>query len=97
MKRIPSFLVWLVLAAVVLSGGAGLVSQRLTTLQLRAALDAARLQRQDLAQLRQENEKLRARQVSPTELEALRADHAAVMRLHRELDALDRPPRPAQP
>ena len=48
---------------------------------------------QDLARVRAENERLKERQISTTELEALRADHAALPRLRAELEALKpRPP-----
>jgi hypothetical protein len=95
MATLRSFLVWIALAAVALSVGTALASQRLTTMQLRGELDGARVQCEDLARLRQENEKLRVRQIPAAQLEALRADHAAVRRMRRELEALEKlPPAP---
>ena len=42
---------------------------------------------QELASLRRENERLRAAQPAAAQLEALRADHAAVARLRDEIEA----------
>jgi hypothetical protein len=86
--RHPSLLAWLVIAALAIGGIAVGGAQRLTTMELQASIEVARQQRADVARLEQENARLRAKQMPAAELEALRADHAAVTRLRRELDAL---------
>ncbi len=88
MKRTSSLLGWALPAALALGLGALLVSQRQATMQLRGELDAGNLQREELARLQRENARGRAQQISAAQLEALRADHAAVVRLRRELESL---------
>ncbi|MBL9186801.1 MAG: hypothetical protein JNK23_04935 [Opitutaceae bacterium] len=76
------------LGALVAAGGVGLFSQWRQTLALRAELKLARATMTELEQLREENQRLRARQIPAAELDRLRADHAALPRLRRELEAL---------
>lgn len=61
------------------------------TLRLRAELEVARLEAAESESLRAENQRLRAKQIPAAELEALRADHAAVLRLRAELESLRKP------
>lgn len=51
-------------------------------------LQAVRLAAATAEELRGENERLRARQVSAIELDRMRADHAALSRLRAELEEL---------
>ena len=78
----------LVLGTVLIASVLGLVRQRNETTALRRELEAARTQAGELAQLQAENQRLREKQISPAELEVLRADHAALPRLRSELEAL---------
>jgi hypothetical protein len=55
---------------------------------LRAELALRRNENAELAQVRAENRRLRAAQVSEAELSALRSDHAAVVRLRAEIEKL---------
>lgn len=79
------------LAVLALGGGAALFIQRQETTRLEAERDLARFRQDDLAKLQAENQKLQARQVPAAELAALRADHAALLRLRAELEALKKP------
>ncbi len=78
------------LAALVVAGGAGLWSQWLQTISLRTELETARAEVGELDRLRVENTRLRGQQIPTAQLEALRADHAALPRLRAELDSLFR-------
>ena len=68
----------------------GVFLQRAETLQLRAERELGRMEVRDADRLRSENRRLRKTQLPPGELEALRADHAALIRLRAELEALHR-------
>jgi len=85
-RRWAGFVVALLAVAGV--AAAALLSQRQEAALLRAELELARLEAADQARLAAENDRLRAQQVSPAALERLRADHAAVVRLRAELEAL---------
>lgn len=78
----------------VAAAGAVLWSQRLQTLSLRAELVAGRAAAGELAGLRAENQRLREKQITAAQLEALRADHAALPRLRAQVEALKKPPAP---
>jgi len=80
-----------VLTVLIIAGGASLVSQWRQTIALRGELEVARQEAGDLERLRVENKRLRDRQISAAELEALRADHAALPRLRAEIEALNKP------
>jgi hypothetical protein len=82
---------FIVLAVLIIAGGAGLASQWRQTMMLRAELESVRLEVGDLARLRAENQRLRDRQIPAAELEALRADHTALPRLRAEIEALNKP------
>ena len=84
-----------ILAVVMIAGGVSLVSQWQEAVLLRAERDLGQFEMRELQRLRAENTRLRASQIPATELEALRADHAALSRLRVELDALSHPPVPA--
>lgn len=93
MKSRSSFGFFAVVAALVVASGLGLSSQWQKTTQLRGELEQVRFERDEVARLRAENQRLHARQIPAIELEALRADHAALPRLRAELEALQpRPP-----
>jgi hypothetical protein len=62
--------------------------QWLTTAELRANLEVARGQSDDLSRLQIENRRLKEKQISAAELDRLRADHAALPRLRAEVEAL---------
>ena len=70
--------------------GVGLFRQSQETVRLRAELEGARFATGELERARAENQRLRSKQISETELAALRADHAALPRLRAELEALNR-------
>ena len=78
----------MVLAAVVVAAMVLLGEQWWQGVQLRAERNLLRSGSAEQARLRAENLRLRARQLSPAELDALRADHAALERLRAELEAL---------
>ena len=65
-------------------GGLGLQRQETNVLRLEIAL--LRDEQRELARLQAENKRLTAAQPSAVELEALRADHAAVARLRGEIE-----------
>ena len=67
---------------------AGLEWQWQETLLLRADLAQARLEAAEFERLREENNRLRAQQISTAELKRLRADHAALPRLQAEIETL---------
>lgn len=79
----------------VIASGIGLASQWQQTLLLRGELERVQWETEELERLRTENQRLRGKQIPAAELEALRADHAAVARLRAELEEL-RKPAPAQ-
>ena len=78
------------LAALLIVGGAGLTAQWRQTIALRGELELARPPQGEVARLRAENQTLRGKQIPAAELEALRADHAAIPRLRGEVEALDK-------
>jgi hypothetical protein len=80
----------------VVAGGSALFLQHQTAVQLRAELSELRREQAEIAQLRRENQQLAAQGASPEELAALRADHASLLQMRHEIDALkSRPPTPA--
>lgn len=66
----------------------GLLLQRQEAAVLRAQREEARSTVAEIEQLRGENQQLREKQIAATELAALRSDHAALVRLRAELEAL---------
>jgi hypothetical protein len=87
---------FLVLAALLTAGGAALAVQWYQAMELRAALDRAKMDAAELTRLREENRRWRAQQIPAAELERLRSDHAALPRLRAELEALQAPPAAAR-
>lgn len=81
---------WFALALLAFSlvVGSGFLLQRQTTSALRSELALSRAEHRELGQLQKENQKLKAAQVPAGELERLRADHAAIMRLRNEIEAM---------
>lgn len=77
---------------VVLGSGALVGAQWNQTMLLRTQRDLMQMEASDLTQLKAENQRLRAKQISAKALEALRADHAALPRLRAEIEALNREP-----
>ena len=80
--------------ALLVLGGAALWSQWLRTTSLRSELESTRAEVGELARLRAENVRLRGQQISSAQLEALRADHAALPQLRAQVEALSRPVSP---
>jgi hypothetical protein len=81
--------------ALVVVGGGVLFLQHQRAVQLRSELSERRRQQAEVAQLRRENQQLAAQGVSPEELAALSDDHASLLRIRQEIDALkNRPPAP---
>ena len=83
-----SSLRWLsaLLLALALAAGAAIWLQRQAAAQLRDEIVFLREQNRELARLRAENQRLAAALPPAAELEALRADHAAVVRLRGEIE-----------
>jgi hypothetical protein len=91
--RIPLGFLVAVLALVVASSAA-LWSHWLQTMSLRTELESARSEVVQLERLRAENKRLRDQQISSAQLEALRADHAALPQLRAQVEALSKPTAP---
>ena len=81
---------WLtfVFLALALVAGASLWLQRQAADALRSEIGLLREENRELAKLRAENQKLVAAQLPAAELARLRADHAAVVRMQGEIEAL---------
>src|SRR5512140_519040 len=79
------------LAALIMASGTGLALQWRQSMALRGELERVKFAAEELARLRDENQRLREKQTPAAELERLRADHAALPRLRAELDALAQP------
>jgi len=91
MKQPFSFGFYLMIVVLVIAGGAALWLQWLQTQSLRTELDSARAAAGELARVRAENQRLREKQIPAAQLEALRADHAALPQLRAQLEALSKP------
>jgi hypothetical protein len=87
----------LALTAILIGGGTLLALQRAEMSALRNRLEVARSEAAERARLQEENRRLRERQISASELETLRSDHAALPRLRAELQALTKKPVPTGP
>jgi Tfp pilus assembly protein PilN len=83
------------LLALVAAGGAAYAPQRAKTMRLRAELEQAQANAAELSRLQAENQRLRQKQVAPSELSRLREDHAAMGRLRAELESLQKSAPPA--
>ena len=86
------FLKWQhgVLATVTVVVAAGLALQQQAAIELRDEVELLRESTRDFARVRAENLRLAAARVAAAELETLRADRAAVVRLRGEIDALQK-------
>ena len=78
----------LLLLALALAAGAGWWLQRASSAQVRGELALLRDEQRELAKLRAENQRLTTALPPATKLAALRADHAAVVRLRGEIEKL---------
>jgi hypothetical protein len=94
MKYRSSLGFFVVIAVLVVVGGAGVWTQWLRTMSLRTELETARAEADQLERLRMENARLRRQQIPPAQLEALRADHAALPQLRAQVEALSKPTAP---
>ncbi len=81
-------LTWGTLGFAVAVGVVVLALQRQETVALRDELSLWRGSGGDLEKLRTENERLRARQISPEELAALRVDRSALEEKRRQIEVL---------
>lgn len=88
---------WVISAGLLGLGAIAIAREWRETLQLRPQIERLRAEADELASLKAENQRLRARQVSAEELAAHRSDHAALPRLRRELEALRRSGTPETP
>jgi hypothetical protein len=88
MKRRQPIGFFIVVAALILGGGALFATRWQETLTLRSELELARMETAEWERLKAENQRLREKQIPPAELERLRADHVALPRLRAELEAL---------
>ena len=79
---------WLVILGVIGAGGLALWWQRESQVRLRRDLGALREENHELTRLREENRQLAATEPTATELNNLRADHAAIPSLRAEIDAM---------
>lgn len=76
------------LLAVASAAGIGWVQQHQKADELRDMLEQQRETARELARLREEHARLTATRIDERELEALRADRAAVVRLRGEIEKL---------
>lgn len=73
---------------IAVAAGIGVAREWSETQALRAEVELARTEAAELGRVRAENQRLRKKQITTGELAALRADHAAVVRLRGELESL---------
>ena len=92
MKRHSFPVFFCVFVVLLIAGGTALAMQWRQSTELRAAVERAKSDADELARLRDENRRLRRQQISSAELERLRSDHTALPRLRAELEALQHPP-----
>lgn len=74
--------------ALAVVAGAGFALQRQAAAALREEIVLLRDEQRALARVRAENEKLKAAQIPAAEVERLRADRLAVLRLRTEIEAM---------
>ena len=79
---------WAVLTGLAVALGLGLAWQRLQMRPLQAELEVLRDQQKEIGRLRAEHGRLAAAQVPEAELQRLRSDRAAIVRLRREVAGL---------
>jgi hypothetical protein len=88
MSERRTFVFFIVVIALMIAGGTGLARQWQERVVLRSELEHARMDAADLRRVELENGRLREKQIPIAELDALRADHAALLRLRAEFTAL---------
>ena len=76
------------LGAMAIAMAAGLLLQRQSGAALRAELEMLKEESRERTRLRDENARLVSQQIPAAELERLRADHAALVRLRGEIEEL---------
>lgn len=76
------------LLALAVAAGVGVVWQRQAAAALQAELGWLRDENRELVRLRGENERLRTAGLPAAEMEQRRADHAAIVRLRAEIEAM---------
>ena len=76
------------LLALAVVAGAGFALQRQSAAALQQEITLLREENHRLARLRAENQRLQADQVPVMEVERLRADHAALLRLRAEIEEM---------
>ena len=76
------------LLALAVVAGAGFALQRQATTALEQEIALLRDESRQLAGLRAENQRLKAVQTPAAEVERLRADHSAILRLRAEIDEM---------
>lgn len=88
----PAIYRWMSFALLALAAAAalGFALQRTESAALRREIHLLREESRALVRLKAENERLKAAQTPLTEIERLRADHAAVQRLRDEIEAMKR-------
>jgi hypothetical protein len=88
---------WLGVLGVLAAIGLGIAftTQQRSAAELRRQIDRARAQNAELARLQALNQQARASQVSESELESLRADHAVLARVRSDLEKLKQSAQPA--
>lgn len=74
--------------ALAVVAGAGFALQRQSAALLQQEIIVLRDQERNQARLRADNERLRAEETPKAEVERLRADHAALLRLRTEIDQM---------
>lgn len=79
---------WFFLGLLAAAVAVALLVQHESNENLRGEIALLRAEQRELAQLETEHERLRAAQISPAELERLRADRVALHRLRAEIDAM---------
>ena len=88
----PAIYRWMSFALLALAAAAalGFALQRTESAALQREIHLLREDSRALVRLKAENERLKAAQTPLTEIERLRADHAAVQRLRDEIEAMKR-------
>ena len=86
----PHVLLTVLLLVLAAAAGGGIWLQRQETAVLRREKAFLQEESRALEKLRVENARLKAEQPTAAELERLRADHAAIVRLRAEVDAMKR-------
>ena len=81
---------WFVLVGLAFVAGGALLLQWQAAQALRSELALVRLENREIERLRAEQERLKAAQITPAELERLQADRSALVRLRGEIETLQK-------